>query len=78
MNRKGRETFTPLSAGSHPAGTVRPEAIRQIEKAGLNRPGARRKSWDVFPHGLAPPEIRVHGLRHTLLTKCVPSGPANR
>ena len=48
MNRKGRENFTAFSAGSHPTGAVRPEAIRQIEKAGLSAEGARSKSWDEF------------------------------
>ena len=28
MNRKGLEHFTAFSAGSHPTGVVRPEAIR--------------------------------------------------
>lgn len=48
MNRKGRENFTAFSAGSHPTGAVRPEAIRQIEKAGLSAAEARSKSWDEF------------------------------
>ena len=48
MNRKGRENFTAFSAGSHPSGAVRPEAIRQIEKAGLSAADARSKSWDEF------------------------------
>jgi protein-tyrosine-phosphatase len=48
MNRKGRENFTAYSAGSHPTGAVRPEAIRQIEKAGLSAADARSKSWDEF------------------------------
>ena len=46
MNRKGRPNFTAFSAGSHPNGAVRPEAIRQIEKAGLSAADARSKSWD--------------------------------
>jgi len=37
MNRKGRENFTAFSAGSHPTEAVRPEAIRQLEKAGSAR-----------------------------------------
>src|SRR5271163_696375 len=35
MNRKGRPTFQAYSAGSHPAGTVRPEALKQLELAHL-------------------------------------------
>ena len=30
MNRKGVPNFTAYSAGSHPTGAVRPEAMRQI------------------------------------------------
>jgi arsenate reductase len=48
MNRKGAANFTAYSAGSHPAGVVRPEAIQQIEKAGLSTANARSKSWDEF------------------------------
>lgn len=48
MNRKARENFTAYSAGSHPTGEVRPEAIRLMEKAGLDVTGARSKSWDEF------------------------------
>jgi len=48
MNRKGRGNFTAYSAGSHPAGAVRPEAIRQLDKAGLSTAGARSKSWEEF------------------------------
>jgi arsenate reductase (thioredoxin) len=32
MKRKGGASFTAYSAGSHPTGAVRPEAIRGIEK----------------------------------------------
>ena len=48
MNRKGRANFDAYSAGSHPSGTVRPEALRQLEKAGLSTDGFRSKSWDEF------------------------------
>jgi arsenate reductase (thioredoxin) len=52
MNRKGGPTFTAYSAGSHPTGAVRPEAIKQLEEAGLEVQGLRSKSWDEFsePH----------------------------
>jgi arsenate reductase len=48
LNSKGAPTFTAYSAGSHPSGTVRPEALRQIESAGLSTAGLRSKSWDEF------------------------------
>jgi len=37
MNRRGGANFTAYSAGSHPTGTVRPEVIRLLEKAGMKR-----------------------------------------
>ena len=55
MNRKGREHFTAFSAGSHPTGQVRPEALKQIEKAGLSTANARSKSWDEFSKPDSPP-----------------------
>jgi arsenate reductase (thioredoxin) len=48
MNRKGAPTFTAYSAGSQPTGKVRPEAILQIEEAGLSPQNIRSKSWDEF------------------------------
>jgi protein-tyrosine-phosphatase len=33
MNHKGSPRFTAFSAGSHPSGAVRPEALRQLERA---------------------------------------------
>ena len=55
MNKKGFPNFTAYSAGSHPSGAVRPEAIRQLEKAGLSRANLRSKSWDEFSGPDAPP-----------------------
>jgi arsenate reductase (thioredoxin) len=54
MNYKGRPTFTAYSAGSHPSGTVRPEAIQQLENAHLPTSGVRSKSWDEFAKPGAP------------------------
>jgi arsenate reductase len=54
MNYKGRPTFTAYSAGSHPAGAVRPEAIAEIESAQLPTDGLRSKSWDEFAKPGAP------------------------
>ena len=55
MNRKGFPNFTAYSAGSHPSGAVRPEAVRQLEKAGLSTANLRSKSWDEFSRPDAPP-----------------------
>jgi arsenate reductase len=35
LNFKGRPAFTAYSAGSRPAGAVRPEALRQLELMSL-------------------------------------------
>ena len=50
LNHKGKGKFTAYSAGSHPTGQPRPEALEQIESAGLSTAGLRSKSWDEFPH----------------------------
>jgi arsenate reductase len=54
MNQKGRPSFAAYSAGSHPSGTVRPEALRQLEKAHLPIQGFRSKNWDEFARPSAP------------------------
>src|SRR2546422_7625569 len=54
LNFKGRPTFTAYSAGSHPSGIVRPEALRQLEVARLPANGLRSKSWDEFAKPGAP------------------------
>jgi arsenate reductase (thioredoxin) len=54
MNYKGRPTFTAYSAGSHPSGIVRPEAIAQLESAHLSTSNLRSKSWEEFSKPDAP------------------------
>jgi len=54
MNQKGQPHFTAYSAGSHPTGAVRPEALRQLESAHLPATGLRSKSWDEFARRDAP------------------------
>jgi arsenate reductase len=54
MNQKGRPNFAAYSAGSHPTGAVRPEALRQLEAAHLPTVGLRSKSWDEFSGPDAP------------------------
>jgi len=54
LNQKGKGKFTGFSAGSHPAGQPRLEALRQIESAGMSTAGLRSKSWDEFAAPGAP------------------------
>ena len=54
LNFKGRPTFSAYSAGSHPTGKVRPEALRELEIAHLPTEGLRSKSWDEFAEAGAP------------------------
>ena len=54
MNHKGRPNFVAYSAGSHPSGAVRPEALRELETANLPTRGLRSKSWDEFSRPDSP------------------------
>lgn len=54
LNHKGRPMFAAFSAGSHPSGNVRPEAIRQLQVARLPTAGLRSKSWEGFSRPDAP------------------------
>ena len=54
LNFKGRPNFTAYSAGSHPSGKVRPEAIHELETARVPAAGARSKSWEEFSKPEAP------------------------
>ena len=54
LNHKGRPNFVAFSAGSHPSGLIRPEALRQLETAHLPTQNLRSKSWDEFAQPGAP------------------------
>jgi arsenate reductase (thioredoxin) len=54
LNSKGKGNFSAYSAGSHPTGKVRPEALRQLEQARTPTKGLRSKSWDEFSGPGAP------------------------
>lgn len=54
LNHKGKGRFTAYSAGSRPTGQPRPEALHQIELAGMSVEGLRSKSWDEFSAPGAP------------------------
>ena len=54
LNAKGAPAFTAYSAGSHPSGKVRPEALKRLEAANIQIEGLRSKSWDEFAQPGAP------------------------
>jgi arsenate reductase (thioredoxin) len=54
MNKRGFPTFSAYSAGSHPKGSVHPDALRQIELARLPVDGFRSKDWAEFAQPDAP------------------------
>jgi arsenate reductase len=54
LNHKGKPAFTAYSAGSHPSGAVRPDALKPLEMAHISTTGLRSKSWDEFSHPGAP------------------------
>ncbi len=54
LNYKGVPNFKAYSAGSHPTGSVRPEALKLIESARMPIAGLRSKDWDEFAKPGAP------------------------
>ena len=54
LNARGGGRFTAYSAGSHPSGAVRPEALKELDNAGIPTAGLRSKSWDEFATPDAP------------------------
>ena len=63
LNSKGGPNFTAYSAGSHPSGMVRPEALRQLETAHLPTEGLRSKAWDEFSAWFTRSRFCLYGLR---------------
>jgi arsenate reductase len=54
LNGKRHPHFTAYSAGSSPSGSVRPEALKQLQLADLPVDGARSKNWEEFSRPGAP------------------------
>jgi protein-tyrosine-phosphatase len=54
LNKLGAGKFQAYSAGSHPKGTVHPEAIRLLQGSGYDTSGLRSKSWSEFAEPGAP------------------------
>jgi arsenate reductase (thioredoxin) len=77
MNCKGRPNFTAFSAGSHPSGKVRPEALKQLEAAHLPISGLRSKSWDEFAAPGAPALDFVFTVCDTAANEVCPVWPGS-
>ena len=54
LNFRGGANFTAFSAGSQPNGSVKPQALQQIEEARMPTEGLRSKSWEEFSGPSAP------------------------
>src|SRR5437764_3904017 len=54
LNFKGKPRFTAYSAGSHPSGAVKPQALARLEAAHVATNGLRSKSWEEFSKPGAP------------------------
>ena len=74
MKRKGLPNFIAYSAGSHPAGFVHPEAVKQLEAARLPTEGLRSKSWEEFAQPVLHTWISSSQFVTTPLKRFVPFG----
>jgi len=54
LNFKGKPRFRVYSAGSHPSGQVRAEAVARLQAARIPTEGLLSKSWDKFSQSGAP------------------------
>lgn len=54
LNHLGGGRFRAFSAGSHPAGTVNPQAIELLQRNHYRTDGLRSKDWSEFAQADAP------------------------
>ena len=54
VNKKANGRLAAFSAGTHPKGTLHPEALQQLTAVGISVEGLRSKSWDEFAAPGAP------------------------
>jgi arsenate reductase (thioredoxin) len=75
LNHRGKPVFTAYSAGSHPVGAVRPEALKQLEIVRIPTAGLRSKSWDEFIRPGAPEMQFVFTVCDNAATEACPVWP---
>ncbi len=54
MNRMGHPSFRAFSAGSHPTGAVKPQALKVLANLRIPTDGLRSKDWMEFAQAGAP------------------------
>lgn len=54
LNATNSDRFRAYSAGSHPAGSVHPLTIEQIQRLGFQVDGLRSKSWGAYATAESP------------------------
>lgn len=77
LNRRGAPRFRAYSAGSHPSGRVRPEALMQITASGISTEGYRSKSWEEFAAPDAPPMHFVFTVCDSAASEACPVWPGH-
>ncbi len=77
LNAKGRPLFTAYSAGSHPSGVVRPEALKLIGLARLPTESLRSKNWEEFAGPAAPKMNFVFTVCDNAAQEMCPIGPGS-
>ena len=75
LNGRHNPHFTAYSAGSFPSGTVRPEALKQLQLANLPIEGTRSKSWEEFAKPGAPQMSFVFTVCDTAAKELCPIWP---
>ena len=75
LDYRGKPRFKAYSAGSHPTGKVRPEALRELELAHLPTADARSKNWDEFAQPGAPVMDFVFTVCDSAATEVCPVWP---
>ena len=77
LNGRRNPHFTAYSAGSFPSGTVRPEALQQLQLANLPTAGVRSKSWEEFAAPDAPPMHFIFTVCDTAAKEVCPIWPGH-
>lgn len=77
LNHLGHGRFVAHSAGSHPAGTINPDAEMIIELAGLPTESLRSKSWDEFAAPDSPPMDFVFTVCDPVTNETCPEWPGH-